>query len=139
VYAAVQSALGAIAVSIGAVFGGLIAASTPFLFERLGFLDNWLSSQLFVVFFVTAILRFAVALWFLPRANDPIARRRPKVLQLILRVSRFNAITGVSFDWLSVTRKNSRSRSKEDADLDDSIEMDNADAAENPDDSRPKK
>jgi hypothetical protein len=58
---------------------------------------------------------------------------------LILRVSRFNAITGVSFDWLSVTRKNSRSRSKEDADLDDSIEMDNADAAENPDDSRPKK
>jgi MFS family permease len=138
VYAAVQSALGAIAVSIGAVFGGLIAASTPFLFERLGFLDNWLSSQLFVVFFVTAILRFAVALWFLPRANDPIARRRPKVLQLILRVSRFNAITGVSFDWLSVTRKNSRSSSKDATDSEESTETHNDDAVQDTDESRPK-
>ena len=108
------------------------------MFERLGFLDNWLSSQLFVVFFVTAILRFAVALWFLPRANDPIARRRPKVLQLILRVSRFNAITGVSFDWLSVTRKNSRSSSKDATDSEESTETHNDDAVQDTDESRPK-
>jgi hypothetical protein len=58
------------------------------------------------------MLRTVVALWFLPRASEPIARRRPKVLQLILRVSRFNAITGVSLDWLSVTRKTSRKKNK---------------------------
>lgn len=134
VYAAVQSALGAIAVSIGAVFGGLIAASTPLLFEKLGFLDNWLSSQLFVVFFVTAILRFAVALWFLPRANDPIARRRPKVLQLILRVSRFNAITGVSLDWLSVTRKSQLPPAPDDQDIATTSDANHTDSS--PDDTR---
>ncbi len=105
VYAAAQSALTAVAIFAGATLGGLIAAGAPVLFEWLGFLQSWMRSPLFVVFFVTAILRTVVALWFLPRANEPVPRRRPKVLQLILRVSRFNAITGVSLDWLSVTRK----------------------------------
>ncbi|MDP2285741.1 MAG: hypothetical protein Q8L06_16510, partial [Pseudohongiella sp.] len=96
--------------------------------------DNWLSSQLFVVFFVTAILRFAVALWFLPRANDPIARRRPKVLQLILRVSRFNAITGVSLDWLSVTRKSKLPPAPDDQDIATTSDANHTDSS--PDDTR---
>ncbi|MDO8908984.1 MAG: MFS transporter [Pseudohongiella sp.] len=118
VYAAVQSSLSAIAIFAGAMLGGLIAAGAPLLFEAFGFLDSWMNSPLFVVFFVTAILRTVVALWFLPRANEPLARRRPKVLQLILRVSRFNAITGVSLDWLSVTRKSSRKKNNPEQDHD---------------------
>lgn len=118
VYAAVQSSLSAIAIFVGAMLGGLIAAGAPLLFDALGFLNSWMNSPLFVVFFVTAILRTVVALWFLPRANEPVARRRPKVLQLILRVSRFNAITGVSLDWLSVTRKTSAKKNKSESEQD---------------------
>lgn len=112
VYAAVQSALTAVAVFAGAMLGGMIAAAAPWLFGNFVFLGDWLSSPLFLVFIVTTVLRSAVALWFLPRANEPVARRRPKVLQLVLRVSRFNAITGLSLDWLSVTRKTSSNRKR---------------------------
>ncbi|WP_082627933.1 MFS transporter [Pseudohongiella spirulinae] len=108
VYAATQSALGALAVFVGAIGGGLIAAVAPDVFARFDIgtgLESWIISPLFLVFAATTMLRLAVALWFVPRAREPRIRRRPGVLQLIYRISRFNAITGVSLDWLSVTRK----------------------------------
>ena len=64
-----------------------------------------LVSSLFIVFGVSSGLRAMVALWFWARAVESRLRRRPRFLQLIFRVSRFNAITGVSLDWLSVTRR----------------------------------
>lgn len=111
VYAATQSALGALAVFSGAIGGGLIAAMAPGIIDRFDITTgphSWIISPLFLVFTVTTLLRMSVALWFLPRAREPRLRRRPGVLQLIYRISRFNAITGVSLDWLSVTRKSTR-------------------------------
>jgi len=104
VYAAMQSALSACAVFAGAVLGGVVASMAPSIVEALPFLEN-MRSPLFIVFVVTCVLRAAVALWFIPRAVEPKLRRRPKVLQLVLRVSRFNAISGMSLDWLSVTKR----------------------------------
>jgi MFS family permease len=104
VYAATQSALGASMVFVGALMGGYIAASSGQLVLAWDWL-NGIGSSLFIVFGVSSGLRAMVALWFWARAVEPRLRRRPRFLQLIFRVSRFNAITGVSLDWLSVTRR----------------------------------
>ncbi len=104
VYAATQSALGACAVFIGAMTGGFIASRAPAMTEIIPFADD-LRSPLFLVFICTMLLRAAVAAWFIPRSVEPKVRRRPKFLAVIYRVSRFNAISGISLDWLTVTRK----------------------------------
>lgn len=108
VYAATQSALGALAVFCGAIIGGIIAAMAPSLVQWSGVstgTQSWLISPLFLVFSVTTLLRMSVAVWFLPRAREPRTRHRPRFLQVVYRISRFNAITGVSLDWLSIARK----------------------------------
>ena len=64
-----------------------------------------LGSPLFLVFLTSACLRIVVVAWFIPRSQEPHGRKRPKVLQLVLRVGRFNPISGVSLDWLTVVRK----------------------------------
>jgi len=105
VYAATQSALGASMVFVGALAGGYIAAGS----SQLVLAWQWLSgigSSLFIVFCVSSALRAVIAFWFWARAVEPRLRRRPRFLQVIYRVSRFNAISGVTLDWLSVTRRN---------------------------------
>lgn len=114
VYAATQSALGASMVFVGAVIGGYIAAGSDRLVASWDALSG-LGSALFIVFSVSSVLRMVVATWFWCRAVEPRVRKRPKLLQIIFRVQRFNAITGMSLDWLSVTRrKTKREKSQED-------------------------
>jgi len=109
VYAAMQSALSAAAVFVGALLGGFIATGAPVLVEAIPFLEG-MRSPLFIVFVASFALRVAVAVWFIPRAAEPRVRKRPKVLQIIYRVSRFSAISGIALDWLSVTRRTPRKR-----------------------------
>ncbi len=39
------------------------------------------------------------------RAEEPHIRTRPQLLQIIFRVARYNTISGVVLDWLTVTEK----------------------------------
>jgi hypothetical protein len=50
-------------------------------------------------------MRSLVALWFIPRSVEPKIRPRPQLLTLIFRIRGFNAISGVSLDWLTVAKK----------------------------------
>jgi hypothetical protein len=72
-------------------------------------LASWLpfeiGSALFIVFLASGLLRGAVLLWFIPRAEEPHIRTRPQLLQIIFRVARYNTISGVVLDWLTVTEK----------------------------------
>ncbi len=111
VYAAMQSALGACAVFVGAIAGGLIASQAPRIVAQFSTFDG-IGSPLFLVFFASFILRLAIAAWFVPRAVEPNLRKRPKLLQLVFRVSRFNAISGISLDWLSVVRRSNDTERK---------------------------
>lgn len=121
VYAAMQSALGAVAVFFGAIAGGLVAAAAPTVVGFFSFLSE-IRSPMYVVFVVSSLLRTGMVLWFIPRSVEPNIRRRPDLLQIIYRVSRFNAISGVSLDWLSVTK---RKKSAVKNDVDDSdVEID---------------
>lgn len=101
-YAAVQSAIGATMVFVGALFGGYLAAAAPAIREILPF---ELSSAIFVVFICSALLRSLVALWFIPRAVEPRVRHHPQWFTVIYRVARFNAISGMVLDWLTITSR----------------------------------
>ena len=103
-YAAIQSATSAFCVFIGALLGGFVATHAPGLWHTV-LMFNW-GSALFVVFIVSALLRIVVAVYYLPRLHEPKQRKRPELLQLVFRVARLNAISGVALDWMSVTKKN---------------------------------
>ncbi|MDQ2076920.1 MFS transporter [Marinimicrobium sp. ABcell2] len=109
VYAAVQSCLSAGAVFVGALAGGFIASAAPELLQRLDIVEL-MGSPLFVVFITSAVLRMAVTLWFIPRAVEPRVRRHPRMLEIVYRVARLNALSGVVLDWLTVTRKPGRTK-----------------------------
>lgn len=101
-YAAVQSAIGATLVFAGALFGGYLAAAAPYIRDQLPFK---LGSAIFVVFICSALLRSLVALWFIPRAVEPRVRHHPHLLKIVYRVARFNSISGMVLDWLTVTSR----------------------------------
>jgi MFS family permease len=103
-YAAVQASITAGMVFVGGLAGGFLAANAPQLVAQM---PQWLapSSPLFLVFVTSAVLRVTVIAWFFPRAHEPVVRRRPEGLKLIYRISKFSALSGISLDWLTVTRK----------------------------------
>lgn len=103
-YAAMQSAIGATAIFLGAMAGGLLATHAG---ELSGSLPDILqpTNVLFIVFLASGLMRALVALWFIPRAVEPRTRKRPELRQIIYRVARINPVSGVVLDWLTVARK----------------------------------
>ena len=101
-YAAVQSSISAVLVFTGALAGGYLASYAPDIAAALPFT---LGSSLFVVFIASSLLRSMVFLWFVPSAVEPHLRTRPHLLQIVFRIARFNAISGVVLDWLTVTER----------------------------------
>lgn len=103
-YAAVQAGLSATGVFLGAMTGGYLAAALPTHID-LGFLDLDWQRPLYGVFALSALMRLLIALWFIPRAEEPRVRRRPRVRELVYRIARYTPITGVMLDWMTVTRR----------------------------------
>jgi MFS family permease len=101
-YAASQAGITAVLVFIGSIAGGYLAHVAPGINNKL---PVTLGSALFIVFIVSALLRAAVLLWFIPRAEEPQIRTRPQLLQIIFRIARYNSISGVALDWMTVTEK----------------------------------
>jgi MFS family permease len=98
-------------VFVGAMVGGVIASYAAEFLIWTG-LNAWLANPIFLVFMVSTTMRSLVALWFIPRSVEPKARPRPQLLTLIFRIRGFNAISGVSLDWLTVAKKK-RSKNKD--------------------------
>ena len=114
-YAAVQSGTSALVVFAGALLGGYVARHAPEL--ALGMADFWEPrSALFLVFITSALLRVIIVAGFLPLLKEPNIRHRPKFLNVIFRVARFSAISGVALDWMSVTRKSRRTEDETERD-----------------------
>jgi len=105
-YAAVQSGTSALMVFCGGVLGGYLARHAPEIAD--GMASVWRpGNDLFIVFMATALIRASVVIFFLPLLKEPQIRRRPQLLDVILRVARISSISGVVLDWMSVTRKGS--------------------------------
>ena len=47
---------------------------------------------------------------FLPNSVEPRIRKRPKTLEIVYRIARFNPVSGVVLDWLTVTPKSARKK-----------------------------
>lgn len=103
-YAALQASLSAGLVFVGAMVGGTIATHAADFLIWSGW-DSWLTSPIFVVFLVSTLMRTLVTLWFIPRSVEPKVRPRPQLLKLVFRIRGFNAISGVSLDWLTVVKR----------------------------------
>lgn len=103
-YAAVQSALGALGVFLGALSGGYLATLLPELAPLLPG-DLRPAHPIVLIFALSAVLRLAILTWFIPRSEELRVRHRPDVLQVIYRVSRFTPGAGIVLDWLTVARK----------------------------------
>jgi MFS family permease len=103
-YAAVQSGLSALGIFLGALLGGYLAS-------QLDEIRLWLplilqpAHSVVLIFVVSSLLRLLIVLWFIPRSEELRVRRRPDLLQVTYRVSRFTPGAGVVLDWLTVTRK----------------------------------
>lgn len=116
-YAAIQSGTSALAVCLGGIFGGYLASLAPRIAETIA--QSWqMPSDLFIVFIATTVLRLAVVAYFIRRLEEPHLRKRPKLLEIVFRVSRVNTVSGVSLDWLSVARKEKRRAVDENRDAD---------------------
>lgn len=102
VYAALQSSTSASLVVVGALLGGWVATHAEAIASALPFSLN---ASIFVVFMLSALLRISVSLWFLPQIKEPRIRPRPNMLKIVFRIARFNTISGMVLDWLTVERK----------------------------------
>lgn len=103
-YAAIQSGTGAFMVFCGGLFGGYLARHSSDIAHTIT--DFWQpGSTLFIVFLTSTMLRLMVVAGFVPLLKEPEIRKHPQVLQILFRVARFNAISGVVLDWMSVVRK----------------------------------
>jgi MFS family permease len=103
-YAAVQSGLSALGVFMGALLGGYLAS-------QLDEIRLWLPGNLqpthsvVLIFVLSSLLRLLIVAWFIPRSEELRVRRRPDILKVVYRVSRFTPGAGIVLDWLTVTRK----------------------------------
>ena len=93
---------------VGAISGGVIASHVDGISEALH-LQNVLGSSLFIVFILSSVGRIAVAIWFIHFTQaDTQIHPHGNMVQLVLRIARFNAISGVSFDWLTTIKKSTK-------------------------------
>ena len=100
-YAALQAVVTAVMVFAGGLAGGYLAAFSALLMSVTPFS---LGEGLFIVFIVSGLLRAAMLVWFIPRAEEPRIRTHPQLFKLLYRIARYNS-NGVVLDWLTVGEK----------------------------------
>lgn len=107
-YMAFHNVLTAMAVFAGAMLGALLTRILPQDVVLFGMAWHW-HSILLALFAISAVLRGLVALLFLPRLEEvKLPRRRMSPRQLVFRVTRFNAFTGLLYEVVTIFRKPSQ-------------------------------
>jgi 1,4-dihydroxy-2-naphthoate octaprenyltransferase len=88
----------------GGMFGALLSRTLPHTLTLLGYHIAW-GSVLLGVFAVSSLLRILVALTFVPRLEEVRKPRRSmSPRQLVFRVTRFNAFSGLLYEVVSFFR-----------------------------------
>lgn len=107
-YLAFHNVILSAGVFCGALSGGFLAGLFPRQFTLAGHAFTWLST-LQAVFLVSTVTRFVMALVFLPKLREVRAVRPMSVRGLVFRVTRFNALSGLIFDVVTLFRRNHQS------------------------------
>lgn len=104
-YMAFHNVLTALAVFTGGMLGALCIRILPRQGEVFGWTWQW-DSALLAVFALSALLRGVVAVAFLPRLEEvKVPRRRMSPRQLVFRVTRFNAFSGLLYEVVTMFRR----------------------------------
>ncbi len=101
---AYHSVLAAVAVFAGASIGGWLGTHLPTEVTLGGTTWSWLT-PLYGGMVLSALLRVATNLVFLPRLKEHRKVRRMSMTGVIFRVTRFNPIAGLSFDLVDSFRR----------------------------------
>jgi hypothetical protein len=102
-----HNVLAAAGLFAGATAGGVLAVALRAQTTVLGF-EMDCTSPLYGVFLLSALARIAVAATFLRRIKEVRSVRRLSVGGLIYRVARYNALSGLVFDWIGARRRRER-------------------------------
>lgn len=104
-YMAFHNVLTAVAVFAGAMFGALLTRILPQDVALFGFAWHW-DSVFLALFAISSLMRGFVALLFLPRLQEvKVPRRTMSPQQLVFRVTRFNAFTGLLYEVVTMFRR----------------------------------
>lgn len=103
-YLAYHNVLVAGGVFLGALLGGYLATALPRVWSLAGHTLAW-SSGLYAVFLVSSGVRALVAVLFLPRLREVRSVRPMSVRRLVFRVARYNALSGLIFDVVTMFRR----------------------------------
>ncbi len=104
-YMAAHNVLAGVGLFLGAAAGGYLGSVTPVQIELAGASYSWIS-PLWSVFVVSSLLRGLVMLFLIPKLKEA-KRVRPIALhKLVFRVIRINALAGVVFDAITLSKKN---------------------------------
>ena len=95
------------AVFAGAALGGMLAGVLPNQVQVFGTTLAW-EHALYGLFALSTLCRILIATAFLRRINEMRVTRRAGIGEVVLRVARFNSISGVVFDLVAATRKRRR-------------------------------
>lgn len=109
---ATYQALQSVTMTIGVFFGSMLGVlATRLLPDRL-VLGPWqidLETGILWAFLLSTLLRSFVALAYLPRVQELRSpRRRIKPYELVFRITRFNAFTGLLYEIVTQVRKGER-------------------------------
>jgi MFS family permease len=105
VYMAFHNVFTAMTVFTGGMLGALLTHILPQDMALYGWKWHW-GSILLAVFAVSTLLRGLVALAFLPRLQEvKIPRRQMSPRQLVFRVTRFNAFSGLLYEVVTMFRR----------------------------------
>ena len=96
-YMAIHNVIASSGIFAGAVLGGYLGAVIPGEISILG-MTIVLVSPLYGVFAVSTVLRLAVVMALVPRLKEVRVVRALSVRELIFRVTRLNALSGLFFD-----------------------------------------
>jgi len=105
-YMALHNVFIALAIFGGGMLGALLSRSLRPLMELIGLHWTWDSSVLLGVFAVSALLRALVVVVFLPHLEEVRKPRRAmSARQLVFRVTRFNAFSGLLYEVVSTFKR----------------------------------
>lgn len=103
-YMAFHTVLIAVAVFAGGMLGAVLSEQLPHWWAASGQEWHW-GSYLLGVFAISSVLRALVAALFLTRLREvKIPRRRMSPRQLVFRVTRFNAFSGLVYEVVAMFR-----------------------------------
>jgi MFS family permease len=108
-YLAIHNVIASVGIFSGAVLGGYLGAVLPTEIELFGRHFSWLS-PLTGVFVVSTVARAAVVIGLIPKVREVRPVRDISLGQLIFRVTRLNALSGIFFEVIGTRPKGANGR-----------------------------